>query len=31
LREYMETQRDAGRVTVADLVGDVFSQRDEEE
>jgi small subunit ribosomal protein S1 len=31
LREYMDQQRDAGRVTVADLVGDVFSQREEEE
>ncbi|HUT74278.1 MAG TPA: 30S ribosomal protein S1 [Armatimonadota bacterium] len=31
LRDYMEQQKDAGRVTVADLVGDVFSQREEEE
>lgn len=31
LREYMDQQRDAGRVTVADLVGDVFSRREEEE
>lgn len=31
LREYMARQEDAGRVTVADLVGDVFSQREEEE
>jgi 4-hydroxy-3-methylbut-2-enyl diphosphate reductase len=31
LREYMEQQKDAGRVTVADLVGDVFSRREEEE
>ncbi len=28
LREYMDQHRDAGRVTVADLVGDVFSQQD---
>jgi len=31
LREYMDRQRDAGRVTLGDLVGDVFSRRDEEE
>jgi len=31
LREYMNRQRDSGRVTVADLVGDVFSQREEGE
>lgn len=31
LRDYMDQQKDAGRVTVADLVGDVFSQREEEE
>jgi len=28
LREYMDEHRDSGRVTVADLVGDVFSQQD---
>jgi small subunit ribosomal protein S1 len=31
LREYMDQQRNAGRVTVADLVGDVFSRREEAE
>jgi 4-hydroxy-3-methylbut-2-enyl diphosphate reductase len=31
LHEYMSQQRDAGRVTLGDLVGDVFSQREEGE
>ena len=31
LKEYMDQQRNAGRVTVADLVGDVFSRREETE
>jgi len=31
LKEYMDEQRDAGRVTLGDLVGDVFSRREEEE
>jgi ribosomal protein S1 len=31
LHEYMIQQRDAGRVTLGDLVGDVFSQREEGE